>query len=172
MKYRSHFFGLLLALLAVTVMTAAAEASDRKGKNRPQMAANPAYEQNCGSCHMAYPAVLLPTASWNKLLPDSGEHFGEKLPLTPAEMGQTRAYLASHAADSGMGGKMGRKIMDSLGAMTPEHITDVPYIIRKHRKVDPAVFKRASVGGMANCVACHPGAVRGNFEDDYVSIPQ
>lgn len=158
------FCGVLLSVAALAL-------ADGRGRGRMSgMPVPPLVEQTCGSCHMAYPAMLLPAASWRALVPDSGEHFGDKLPLNADELRQVREWFEAHAADR-TSAKRGRKIMESLGGATPERITEVPYIIRKHRDVRPEVFKRASVGGFANCAACHPGASRGDFKDDAVRIP-
>ena len=38
---------------------------------------NPAYEEECGSCHMAYPPGLLPGVSWQRLMAELDNHFGD-----------------------------------------------------------------------------------------------
>ena len=38
---------------------------------------NPLYQEECGSCHMAYPPGLLPGRSWEKLMTGLADHFGE-----------------------------------------------------------------------------------------------
>lgn len=42
---------------------------------------------------------------------------------------------------------------------------------RKHRQIDPAVWKLASVKSAANCAACHTTAERGDFDDDRLKYP-
>ena len=51
-------------------------------------------------------------------------------------------------------------------------ITDIPYIRREHHELDPAVFKRVSIGSLANCIACHITAEKGIYDDDNVKIPK
>ena len=157
--------------LATVGMALADDYGKRKHKGQGTVPPNTAYEQACGACHMAYPPMLLPAASWRSLVPDSGEHFGDRLPLSAAELQSLRTWLTTHAADNSSS-KRARKIMESLGGQNPQRVSEVPYIQRKHRKVDPTVFARPAVGGLANCAACHPGARSGDFRDDDVRIPQ
>ena len=129
------------------------------------------YKESCGDCHMAYPACLLPEASWRKILNEANNHFGAELSLDDAGKAWVSDYLLANAADRN-GGKIGRKIMRHLDSQTPERISTLPYIQRKHRKIDPAVFSRPAIDGLKNCIACHRDAAKGNFDDDRVSIPQ
>jgi len=133
---------------------------------------NPAYQENCGSCHMAYPPGLLPARSWSKILAGLADHHGEAVELDPAVGLDLAAYLKNNAADVA-GGKRSRKIVSSLGSATPIRVTEVPYLARKHSDDDlPAdAFTRPSVGSRSNCRACHPGAEQGDFDDDRVRIP-
>ena len=64
------------------------------------------------------------------------------------------------------------KIMRSLGNQVPMRISDIPYIREKHHELDPAIFKRESVGSLANCAACHITAEKGIYDDDDVKIPK
>ncbi|MGE4265718.1 MAG: diheme cytochrome c [Desulfovibrio sp.] len=133
-------------------------------------ARNAAYEAACGSCHWAYAPQLLPQKSWETMLASLGDHYGSEVPLSEQEKSTVRGYLLGNAADaSDM--KIGRKVMHSLGGATPTRVVEVPYIQRKHRKLASEVFARKGVGGMANCIACHPGAASLDFDDDSVRIP-
>jgi hypothetical protein len=68
--------------------------------------------------------------------------------------------------------KRATKIMRSLGKQTPLRITQIPYIQRKHHKIQPDVLKRSSIGSLSNCIACHRTAERGVYEDDNVVVPK
>ena len=129
------------------------------------------YKESCGSCHMAYGAYLLPEASWRKILSTLDNHFADVVHLDTEAKQQVADYLFTNAADRN-GGKIGRQIMKHSQGYASERITTLPVFQRKHRKIDPAVFNRPSVGGMHNCIACHAGAEQGDFDDDRVSIPR
>ena len=133
---------------------------------------NQLYNDRCGACHLAYPPGLLPAGSWSKILQGQAQHYGEDLGLQPAEQKDLGSYLGANAADA-CSAKLARKIMRCLGPRTPLRITEVPYIIRKHQDDDVprGAFQRKSVGSMANCGACHPGAAAGDFDEHAVRIP-
>lgn len=166
-----------LLISALVYLAAPADASHGKKKRERKRSEGhasqlpEAYKAHCGGCHMAYGAYLLPEASWRGILDAPDDHFGAALALDEQEREQVAAYLLPNAADRA-GGKLGRKIMRCLSGQTPERISTLPYIQRKHRKLDPAVFARPSVGGIGNCSACHSGAEQGDFDDDRVSIPR
>ena len=139
-------------------------------KGQAELPRNESYEAACGSCHWAYAPQLLPKKSWETMLASLGGHFGNEVILSEQEKTVVRDYLLGNAADMS-GTKIGRKVMHSLGGATPSRVVEVPYIQRKHRKLAPAVLVRKGVGGLANCIACHPGATSLDFDDDSVRIP-
>jgi hypothetical protein len=67
--------------------------------------------------------------------------------------------------------EISKKILASVGTNKPTKITDIPYIRKKHDEIFPDVFKRKTIGSRANCIACHTRAKDGNYEDDFVKIP-
>ena len=179
---RTKIFLVIAGMLCVLMFLSAAALGDsgkhgkKDHKKKPRHAGYeyfmPAeYKESCGSCHMAYPAGLLPAASWRKMLNNASDHFGTELTLDEAEKTSVSAYLSANAADKN-GGKIGKKIMRNLDSPTPERISTLPYIQQKHRKIDPAVFNRPAVGGLQNCAACHPDAEKGDFDDDRAFIPR
>ncbi len=140
------------------------------GRGQAEQPRNATYEAACGSCHWDYAPQLLPKKSWENMVASLGDHFGNEVVLTEQDKAVVRDYLLGNAADvSAM--KIGRKVMHSLGGATPSRVVAVPYIQRKHRKLASAVLARKGVGGLANCIACHPGAARLDFDDDSVRIP-
>lgn len=140
------------------------------GKGPAEQARSPAYEAACGSCHWAYAPQLLPKKSWENMVASLGDHFGNEVVLSEQEKTVVRDYLLGNAADVSAT-KIGRKVMHSLGGDAPSRVGEVPYIQRKHRKLAPEVFTRKGVGGLANCIACPPGAGNVDFDDDSVRIP-
>lgn len=140
-----------------------------KGERSPT-ATNGIYAAACGGCHWAYAPQLLPKKSWENMVTSLDDHFGNKVVLSEQEKTVVRDYLLGNAADVSAT-KIGRKVMHSLGGATPSRVVEVPHIQRKHRKLASAVLARKGVGGLANCIACHPGAASLDFDDDSVRIP-
>jgi hypothetical protein len=131
---------------------------------------NQAYKETCGECHFAYQPGLLPSASWLKILNQLDDHFGEEIEADPDTIKTISDYLKTNGAENSSS-KRSKKIMRSLGNQLPMRITDIPYIRREHHELDPAVFKRESIGSIAHCAACHITAEKGIYDDDDVKIP-
>jgi hypothetical protein len=119
---------------------------------------------------LPYPPGLLPSASWQKILSQLEDHFGQDVEADPEAVKTISDYLKINAAEKSPA-EQSKKIMRSLGTQVPMRITDIPYIRRKHHDLDAAVFKRESIGSFANCIACHITAEKGIYDDDDVRIP-
>jgi hypothetical protein len=132
---------------------------------------NQAYKETCGECHFAYQPELLPSASWLTIMNQLNDHFGEEIEAEPDTIKTISEYLKTNGAEASSA-EIPVKIIKSLARWAPDKITDTPYIRRKHHKLDPAVFKRESVGSLANCPACHISAEKGIYDDDDVKVPK
>jgi hypothetical protein len=132
---------------------------------------NETYKETCGECHFAYQPELLPSASWVKILNQLDDHFGEQIETDPDTIKTISDYLKTNGAENSSA-KRSKKIMRSLGNRVPMRISDIPYIREKHHELDPTIFKRESIGSLANCIACHITAEKGIYDDDDVKIPK
>lgn len=130
---------------------------------------NTEYVEECGSCHMAYPAQLLPAESWSKMMNGLQDHFGENAELDDESRKSIASYLTS-SATSGNG--QYRKMLRNSGNKTPLRITELPYFKHEHDKI-PARYIEGNdkIGSLSQCNACHKGAEKGYFDEDDVVIP-
>lgn len=146
------------AALAVGALGSAQAKSDRMmPRDTP-----PAYQEECASCHTAYPPGMLPARSWQRVMRTLDKHYGSDATLDAATLRQIDDWLQVHAGS----GKYGRE------APPQDRITRSAWFERKHRKIDAAVWQLKSVKTPANCGACHPGADRGNYDDDDLRFPE
>ncbi len=132
---------------------------------------NLAYKEHCGACHFTYQPELLPSASWKKILDELEDHFGLSFELDQEAQKAVLAYLETNASEHSTS-KRAVRITKSVGSSTPVRITEIPYIRDKHRKVSESVLNRPSIGSLSNCTACHRRAEEGNYDDDFVVIPE
>jgi hypothetical protein len=132
---------------------------------------NQTYKETCGGCHFTYQPELLPSTSWLKILNQLDNHFGEEIETDLATIKNISDYLTTNGAENSSA-ERSVKIMRCLGNETPIRITDIPYIRKKHHELDPAIFKRKSIGSLSNCIACHTTAEKGIYDDDDVKIPE
>jgi mono/diheme cytochrome c family protein len=123
----------------------------------PALAEKTTAEQ-CGACHMPYPAQMLPARSWQNLMSDLSHHFGEDASVSDQDRATIAAYLTGHAADAPASGQEGERFLRGLNRLvTPLRITDTPYWRRRHSEVPQQRFTDPRVKTAANCGACHNG---------------
>jgi hypothetical protein len=144
------------------------EGDHRSGELKP--VTNPAYKEHCGACHFSYQPELLPSGSWKRILVQLEDHFGQSFELDQEAQKVVLGYLEANAAERSTS-KRAAKITKSVGSSTPMRITEVPYIKDKHRKLSAPVLSRPSIRSLSNCIACHRRAEEGNYDDDFVVIP-
>ena len=121
----------------------------------------PAYIQECGACHTAYPPGMLPARSWQRIMSGLDRHYGTDAALDKATAQQISSWLQTHAGT-----------YKRVAEEPPEdRITRSAWFERKHRKIESSVWKLPSVKSAANCAACHASAEQGNFDEDNLRIP-
>ena len=121
----------------------------------------PAYQQECASCHTAYPPGLLPARSWQRIMTGLDKHYGTDASLDSATVQQLGNWLQAHAGTY-------KRVTEEP---PQDRITRSAWFERKHRGVEPAIWKLPSVKSAANCAACHTGADKGQFDDDNLRMP-
>lgn len=133
----------------------------------------PEYVEECGSCHMAYPANLLPQRSWDALMQGLGDHFGDNAELMPQQWEKIDAYLMTHAADANAGRRSYRMIRSIGPDQAPLRITELAYFRHEHDEIPQRMVEgNPKVGSFAQCQACHgKEAERGIFDEHSVHIP-
>ncbi len=122
----------------------------------------PKYREECGACHVAYPAGLLPAASWQRLMAGLPAHFGTDASLDAPLAKEISAWLSANAGT-----------YKRVREVPPEdRITRSAWFQRKHDEVAVATWKLPAVKSAANCAACHPQADQGDFNERSIRIPR
>ncbi len=133
---------------------------------------NSKWKKECASCHMLYVPGLLPARSWDKMMGALEKHFGENAALDDTTRKEITLFLVENAADKALA-RRSQKIANSIQKNeAPLAFSDTYYFQRHHRELANGIFKRKGIGSKANCIACHPGAERGEFEEHDVRIPK
>jgi mono/diheme cytochrome c family protein len=154
-RWRRIALGLAAATLAQGVL-----ADD--GPRAARVPLLPQYQQECAACHVAYPPGMLPAASWQRLMNNLPRHFGTDASLDAATVKTLSTWLASHAGTD----KRTRE------APPEDRITRSAWFLREHDEVRAATWKLPAVKSAANCIACHPRADRGAFDERDIRIPR
>jgi len=155
----------LLVLIALVSLTAGTSAFAEGGATVPPIQ-DAAVVKECGACHMAYAPQMLPIRSWQAIMGNLANHFGETATLSAPERQTIEAYLVAHAGDA-PGTTQGHRFMRGIPAdATPLRITDTRFWIRGHGEISAAAFANPKVKSKANCVACHRSAAAGQFGEE------
>jgi len=97
------------------------------------------YIENCSRCHIPLPAEVLPTDTWQKILENPNDHYGESLPkMVSITVRLIWSYLRFYSRPS------------LEGESTPEFVTNSRYFKALHPLVD--VPKPVSY---QSCKLCH-----------------
>lgn len=127
--------------------------------------ADPLVKEECGSCHLAFAPSMLPASSWQRMMGELKNHFGDDASLDAATAKRITDYLVANAADTG-GWRYGEKLLRGVSpASAPQRITELPKWVKEHRKVPDWEWKHKEVRTRANCTACHADAERGYYEE-------
>ncbi len=148
------------AAIAVTMFLPLAAAADYDvGPNT-----SAAYASECGSCHFAYQAGLLPARSWRGIMSNLHDHFGDNAEVAVKARQAIQEYLVAHAADVS-DNQRSRAVMESLDrAEVPLRVTTSPYIAGVHGGLlDPLRGGQPRMESLGDCNACHLTANEGAF---------
>lgn len=119
-------------------------------------------QEECGSCHLAYPAAQLSPGDWGRVLDRLADHYGVDATLDPVALA-----AAARALGVSRDAPRPRSEASSLPRITTSaHFRD------EHDEIPAAVWRRPAIRSAANCDACHANAARGDFDEDNVRIPR
>lgn len=155
-KSRIHRAALAAAAFGLTTGMTAAFADGQR-----YTATDPVWQEECGSCHIAYPPALLPAESWRALMAQLDRHFGVDASVDAPTAQALTAFLQANA-----GG--GRR---SGGAM-PLRITQTRWFVHEHNEMPARTWKSPAVKSAANCEACHTHAAQGDFSERNLKVPR
>jgi hypothetical protein len=154
----------LLAIAAALALSPLARA-DGDGHRAQRVPTLPAYAQECGACHLAYPPGLLPAPSWQRLMVNLPRHFGTDASLDAAARQSIDNWLAANAGTA-------RKVSRDPTPPPEDRISRAPWFQREHREVASAAWSRPAIKSASNCSACHPRADQGDFSERDIRIPR
>lgn len=120
----------------------------------------PAWQEECGSCHLAYPPQLLPAASWKNLFSGLTDHFGSDASVDAALSAELLDYAVTFAGRPPRSGN------------APQRISESRWFLHEHDEVSTFTWTSAPVSSPANCGACHQSAEQGDFSERNLKIPR
>lgn len=159
MKHSIHSSAITIAIRALGTALAIATASAHAAAPTPASAST--YQDECGSCHTAYPARFLKPAEWATVLGSLDRHYGTDATLDVTTAGAVARHLGVGVAPA-----------PASSTTALPRITQSSWFLREHDEISAATFKSPAVRSAANCSACHTGADRGDFDERSIRMPQ
>ncbi|MBX2838711.1 MAG: diheme cytochrome c [Gammaproteobacteria bacterium] len=117
-------------------------------------------DEECSACHLAFPAAMLPSTSWARLMSSLASHFGDDASLDEDSVTAITTYLNSNSADSSW---LGNRFSRGQTNDWPIRITETDHWLREHKNQsfkNPLNFEEII---QSDCVACHDNAAKGDF---------
>jgi len=165
----------LLAVMALIISIATVPAvyadddddDDYRGNSRNSARVpftNDKWKEECGACHMAYPARFLPAESWRVMMNGLDDHFGSDASLDVATATEISDFLQQNAS---------RKKRNSSNGIEPVlRISETRWFKSEHDEVAARVWKSPEVKSPSNCAACHTKAESGSFRERDIRMPK
>jgi hypothetical protein len=131
-----------------------------------------AYAKECGSCHFTYLPGMLPERSWQKIMANTNQHFGESLSLSPDAGKRIEAYLTANASDRSAYRGAELMLWELPKDTTPTRVTMLPIMRHRHVIINKLIRDtNTPVKKLTNCDACHENASTGSFAYDHIVVP-
>jgi hypothetical protein len=151
-----------LVLTAALLALSPARAEEEEGGQRNfGRVTQPAWQQECGSCHVPYPPQMLASDSWRAVMTALDEHFGTDATLDAATTHEIEAFLVKNSPRP-----------RTATAKPVLRITEMEWFRSEHRKVPAATVRGPKVGSLSRCDACHTGATQGDYSERGVRLPR
>ena len=159
MKLTSMTLGAALAIGALPAAQADREVFDLT---------NPLYREECGSCHVAYPPLLLPKGSWQAIMAGLDQHFGTDATVDASAAKEIQGYLEANAGRR----QSGVDHLRRARGKPPLRITETPWFRDEHDEVPASTWNSPAVKSAANCGACHTHADDGDYSEGTLRVPR
>ncbi len=112
--------------------------------------------EECGACHLAFQPAFLPKASWQKMMGELENHFGEDASLDADSITEIEDYLVANASRQKF-----------RGDKAPQRITELRWFKKEHNDSEVRFMEnKYKVKSLVDCAACHQGAEMGIYDDD------
>jgi len=152
-----------------SVMSSSQVGDDTKSRDRSKngsrvLVTNEKWKDECGACHMAYPARFLSAESWRVMMTGLDNHFGSDASLDAATATEISDFLQQNAS---------RKKRKSANGIEPAlRISETRWFKSEHDEVAARVWKSPKVKSPSNCAACHTKAESGSFRERDIKMPK
>ena len=128
---------------------------------------NEAFVNECASCHTLYPPNLMPKKSWELIMSDLENHFGDDASLDEELNKNILAFLLKNSSETSTM-ENSWKFLNSIGDKDIIAISKTTYWDKRHKDIPKEIFDNEKIKSKANCKACHSDIEKGLIEDENI----
>jgi hypothetical protein len=127
------------------------------------------YVEECGACHYAYPAGLLPASSWLGIMQDLENHFEDNAETDEETATYVTNYLVENALRPGQNPKWS-VLLRNMPSDPPLRIVELPGFLQSHES-ELELIEGLDMGMdfFSPCEDCHRQAEQGLFDKELLS---
>ena len=128
---------------------------------------SPLLSKECASCHILYPANFLPRKSWETMMNNLKNHFGDDASIDEESNKEILAFLIKNSAETSST-KTSWRFLNSIGNKDIIALTQTTFWEKKHKDIPKELFKNKDIKSKANCKACHSDIEKGLIENENI----
>ena len=128
---------------------------------------NPLFTKECASCHILYPPNLLPRKSWETMMSNLENHFGDDASINEESNKGILAFLVKNSAETSTT-KASWKFLNSIENKDIIALTKTTFWEKKHKDIPKELFLHKEIKSKANCKACHSDVEKGLIENENI----
>ncbi len=121
---------------------------------------NTTYQNECGSCHMAFQPSFLNQGAWKKIMLNLNKHFEVDASLEQVDQQTILQYLMENANS---------RLKNPNNEIS---ITKLPWFMHEHKRLQARATANPKIKTLSNCMACHTRADKNDYDEDNVRIPR
>lgn len=128
---------------------------------------NHLFVKECASCHTLYPPNLLPKKSWELIMSDLENHFGDDATIPEDSNKEILAFLLKNSAETSTM-ESSFKFLNSIKNQDIIAMTKTTFWEKTHKEIPKEMFDYKEIKSKANCKACHSDIEKGLIEDENI----
>lgn len=128
---------------------------------------NPLFAKECASCHILYPPNLMPKKSWETMMGNLENHFGDDASIDDESNKNILDFLVKNSAELSTT-KASYRFLNSIGDKDIIALSKTKFWEKKHRDIPKELFKHKEIKSKANCKACHSDIEKGLLENENI----
>ena len=128
---------------------------------------NEDFVKECASCHTLYPPNLMPKKSWELIMSNLENHFGDDASLDEELNKNILAFLLKNSAETSTM-ENSWKFLNSIGDKDIIALSKTTYWDKRHKDIPKEIFDDKEIKSKANCKACHSDIEKGLIEDENI----